>query len=348
VSRPRAIAIASAPMRVSLAGGGTDLPSYAERFGGTVVSLAIDRRVVVGACPRAVGSLVERLGDGSRIGHGELMRDEFTRAAMRRVGTEVAELGCVSAAPPRSGLGGSGAFLVALVHALRAASPPAAEALAEEASTIEMDDLGRVVGKQDHYVAALGGLQTLHIGAAGAVSTEAVRVSDAFAAYVADRLLLFHTGLSHDAGEVLAAQDRQTRRSEASTLARLNAIHALVGPMLDAIRRERLDEIGPILDEHWRNKAGLSDAVAVPRANDLYELATESGADGGKLLGAGGGGFMLLSCRPGRQGELRAAMASAGATELRFALSQSGSTLRREPLGGRVLEVAGAVERGAS
>jgi D-glycero-alpha-D-manno-heptose-7-phosphate kinase len=348
VSRLDAIAIASAPMRVSLAGGGTDLPSYAERFGGTVVSLAIDRRVVVGACPRAVGNLIERLGDGSRIGHEELMRDEFVSAAMSRVGTEVAELACVSAAPPRSGLGGSGAFLVALVHALRATCPPSPNVLAEEASTIEMSDLGRTVGKQDHYVAALGGLQTLRIGSGGVVSAEAVGVSDAFATYVADRLLLFHTGLSHDAGEILAAQDRQTRRSEASTLDRLNAIHALAGPMLDAIRQERLDEIGPILDQHWRYKARLSDAVAIPRAADLYELALKAGADGGKLLGAGGGGFMLLSCRPGRQQELRASMAFAGATELRFALSRVGSTLRREPLGGEVLEVAGVAERRAS
>jgi D-glycero-alpha-D-manno-heptose-7-phosphate kinase len=276
------------------------------------------------------------------------MRDDFAPAAIRCVGAEVAQLACVSAAPPGSGLGGSGAFLVALVHALRATNPPAPTALAEEASAVEMVDLGRTVGKHDHYIAALGGLQVLQIGSEGVVSTESVRVSDRLASYVAERLLLFHTGLHHDAGAILAAQDRQTRRSDRSTLDRLNAIHSLVGPLLDAIRDERLDEIGPILDEHWRYKARLSDAVAAPRATALYELALGSGADGGKLLGAGGGGFMLLSCHAGQQQRLRAAMKSAGATELRFAASPLGSSLRREALATPAPEAVGAAEWRAS
>jgi D-glycero-alpha-D-manno-heptose-7-phosphate kinase len=210
-----------------------------------------------------------------------------------------------------------------------------------------MEDLGRTVGKHDHYVAALGGLQVLRIGSGGHVSTESIRVGDGLATYIAERLLLFHTGLRHDAGAILAAQDRQTRHSDGSTLDRLNAIHSLVEPMLGAIRHERPDEIGPILDEHWRHKSRLSDAVAVPRATGLYEIALESGADGGKLLGAGGGGFMLLSCRPGEQRRLRAAMTSAGATELRFVASPLGSSLRHELLDGEVLEVAGGAERRA-
>lgn len=343
MSQPGAIAVASAPMRISLAGGGTDLPSYAERFGGVVVSLAIDRRVAVAASAWSRGGHpFALLGKGQRIDHDALMREGFAPAALRRVGVGPVRLACVSAAPPCSGLGGSGAFLVALVHALRAPLPPAPAALAEEASAVEMVDLGRAVGKHDHYLAALGGLQLLRIGAAGAVVAEPLELSDGLAAYVEERLLLFHTGLRRDAGAILAAQDRQTRRSDRPTLERLDAIHSLVAPMLDAIRRERFDEIGPILDEHWRHKAGLSDAVAVPRAVELYELARGAGADGGKLLGAGAGGFMLLSCRDGRQRELRAAMASAGAAELRFAISPRGSSLRREFPAGTLLEVSGA------
>ncbi len=333
--RPGApLAIASAPMRVSLAGGGTDLPSYAERFGGAVISLAIDLRVVVAASPQGGSDLLSRLGAGTPIGHDELMRDQLAPAAIRRTGSHVGRLACVSAAPPGSGLGGSGAFLVALVHALRASRPPAPRAIAEEASAIEMEDVGRSVGKQDHYLAALGGLRALRIDRDGLVTDESVGLGDRLAAYVAERLLLFHTGVRHDAGAILAAQDEQTRRADGATLARLKAIHALVEPMLDAIRGERLEEIGPILSEHWRHKSGLSAAVAPPRVANLHELALRSGADGGKLIGAGGGGCILLSSRPRCQTRLRAAMRAAGATELRFAASPTGTVLRRAPLAG--------------
>lgn len=347
MNRADTIAIASAPMRISLAGGGTDLPSYAERFGGSVVSLAIEHRVTVAASPWPGEDLFELLGEGHRIDHRELMREGFAPAAMRRIGVGGAQLACVSTAPPCSGLGGSGAFLVALVRALRAGQALAPAALAEEASTIEMTDLGRPVGKHDHYVAAFGGLRVLRIGRDGDVSTETVRVSDELAGYVAERLLLFHTGLRHDAGAVLGAQDRQTRSSDSSTLDRLHAIHSLVRPLLEAIEGDRLEQIGPILNEHWCHKARLSDAVAAPRATELYDLALESGSDGGKLLGAGGGGFMLFSCRPGQQRRLRAAMTAAGATELRFAASAEGVRLRLEPPGGALLEPAGATEVGA-
>lgn len=332
-------AVASAPMRISVAGGGTDLPSYAERFGGTVVALAIDLRVTVAVSPAAADEPFGLLGEGLRIDHDELMEDGFAAAALRRVGVETPHLACVSGAPPRSGLGGSGAFLVALLHALRAGWSPQAATLAEEASQIETEDLGRCVGKQDHYVAALGGLQVLRFGRDGSVSTQEVRIGERLETYLRERLLLFDTGLSHDAGAVLAAQDRKTRDADGATLGRLHGIHSLVEPMLAAIGDQGFEEIGPILSEHWRHKELLSEAVAGPRISALYALALASGADGGKLVGAGGGGFLLLSCRAGEQSRLRAAMTSAGATELRFGPTAVGSQVRlrstaaaREPM----------------
>jgi D-glycero-alpha-D-manno-heptose-7-phosphate kinase len=337
-----AVAIASAPLRISLAGGGTDLPSFSERFGGTVVSLAIDRRVAVAVAPRGCEELFDLLGGGTRLDHRELMAEPLAAAAIRRVASGEPQLACVTAAPPRSGLGGSGAFLVALVHALRASRPPAPSALAEEASGIEMEDLGRSVGKQDHYIAALGGLQRLSFARDGRVGAESIVPGERLAAYFDERLLLFDTGLCHDASEVLADQDRKTRRADDLTLARLKAIHSLVEPMLEAIRRERVEEIGPILNEHWWHKAQLGDAVVVPRIASLYALALASGADGGKLVGAGGGGFLLLSSRAGQQRRLRAAMASAGARELRFGPAREGSKLRW----GHILAPGAAVAQG--
>lgn len=327
MSSAPAIAVASAPMRISLAGGGTDLPSYAEYRGGTVVSLAIDRRVAVAVGPGVRENPFGRLGQGERISHRELMQAGFAPAAIRRVGAGEPRCACVSAAPPRSGLGGSGSFLVACVHALRAGDPPAPVALAEEASAIEMEDLGRSVGKQDHYLAALGGLQVLHIDPRGAVAVETIGAGEAFEAFVAERLLLFHTGIRRDAAAVLAGQHRRTRRADRPTLAALDAIHSLVEPMLDAIRSERFEEVGPLLSRHWRHKEKFGDAVAIERAARLHQLGLGAGAEGGKLLGAGGGGFMLFSCRPERHPSLRAAMRSAGAEELPFAFSAAGSSL---------------------
>lgn len=324
-----AIVVASAPMRISLAGGGTDLPSYANHFGGTVVGLAIDRYVQVLCCPTGRAEQLDALLEGvEHIGHDELLEDAFTQAAVRRAGSPNVRLACVSDAAPRSGLGGSGAFLVSLLAALRGGVSAGPVALAEQASAVEMLDLSRMVGKQDHYLASLGGMRVLRIDRKGRVSPEAFAMSERFRHYVDKRLLLFHTGLQRDAGKVLARQDDQTRRADQDTVGRLHAIQELAHTLLSALKDDRVEEIGPILAEHWRCKAGLSDAVSVPHAVELLERAQAAGADGGKLVGAGGGGCLLLSCRPGRQTSVRQAMLAMGAVELPFGPSDIGVASR--------------------
>ncbi|MFE7676261.1 hypothetical protein ACFU5N_29140 [Streptomyces albidoflavus] len=323
------LVVAKAPLRVSLAGGGTDLPSYADSFGGEVVSLAIDRYVCVSLYPRSFDRAVHASWEYTETTpSADMLQNRFGRAALLRHGvTNSLQVASFADAPSGTGLGGSGAFTVALLHALhlRGGGRPDRAALAEEASAVEMTDLGRVVGKHDHYMAALGGLRLLRIGKGGQVRAENLPLTPALRDYFTNRLLLFYTGQSRDAGQVLAAQARQTESGQASTLEPLHVIRSLTGPMLEALRTGQVDRIGPLLREHWEAKTRLSDGVTTARVDQLYQAALRSGADGGKLLGAGGGGFILVSCRPGSQGAVRAAMAEADAPELAFGPETAGT-----------------------
>jgi len=326
MTTPR-IVVARAPLRVSLAGGGTDLPSYAEQFGGLVISLAIDRYVCVTVYPREFrGTLRAALEHTETVSHADELTNRFARAAMRRAGqTTNIQLASFADAPSGTGLGGSGAFTVALMHALLYHQDPRAEELAEHASAIEMVDLERPVGKHDHYMAALGGLHALHIGRTD-IHAEPFAMTEAIRSYVEERLLLFYTGQSRDAGQVLTSQDKLTRQRNDAVMAPLHGIRALAQRLLDSLREGRVADVGPTLDEHWRYKLRLSDRVTTPRVERLYDVAMEAGAEGGKLLGAGGGGFLLMAAHDGEQDQVRKAMFAEGATELPFAAAPSGST----------------------
>jgi D-glycero-alpha-D-manno-heptose-7-phosphate kinase len=327
------IVLARSPVRVSLAGGGTDLPSYSDQFGSTVVTVAIDRYVAVTVHPRSFDGELSFAGEqAEHVSDAESMRNRFARAALLRAGVHRnTQITVCTDVPSGTGLGGSGAFTVALLHALRFAQAPSPVELAEEASMIEMVDLERPVGKHDHYIAAFGGIRTLHIQPSRQVVTEELQVPDAVRRYIRDRLLLFHTGLSRDAGQTLTEQDRATRHGDAATLASLHAIGTLVDPMADALRSSRIDEVGPLLHEHWSSKQRLGDGITNPRIDKLYQTALGAGSDGGKILGAGGGGFLLLSTRRGRSDELRAAMAAEGLRELAFGIDRTGSRATRLP-----------------
>ncbi|MFF1708295.1 hypothetical protein [Streptomyces sp. NPDC058252] len=316
------LVVARAPLRVSLAGGGTDLPSYADRFASAVVSLAMDRYVSVTTFPRSFGGGVRACWeDVEQVEHAEQLRNRFARAALLHTGTlRSIQLASCADAPSSSGLGGSGAFAVALLHQER----PEPGELAERAGAIEMHDLGRQVGKHDHYMAAFGGLRVLRCGKDGSVRPQPLAIGGALEGYVRDRLLLFFTGLSRDAGQVLTAQDRNTYYGDSDTLRALRSIHSLVPEMLNAVTTGRVDSIGLLLDAHWQAKCRLSQGVSNNRVEALYKVGREADADGGKLLGAGGG-FLLLSSAPGRTQEIRAAMAEQHAQELPFGPDATGS-----------------------
>nr|ACR82897.1 AmgD [Streptomyces sp. KCTC 9047] len=324
--------LARAPLRVSLAGGGTDLPSYAAKFGGRVVSVAINRYVGVVVHPREFSGRLRVTTDTiDHSGHINDLPDPVARACLRRVGlTGAARVATFGDAPSGSGLGGSGALTVSLVHATHVGL--SRREIAERASAVEMTDLGRPVGKQDHYMAAYGGLRLLDFHEDGRVDVRDLGVEPPVVAALDQRLLLFHTGGRHDSGSVLSEQVRRTLLGEPEVLGLLHRIRELADEMVDCLLRGAVDEVGGLLDAHWAAKSRLGSRVSTGRAERLWAEARAAGATGGKLLGAGGGGFLLVHCPPERQDDLRRAMRALDAAELPFGFAPSGSMVARLPV----------------
>ncbi|GIG20597.1 GHMP kinase [Cellulomonas chitinilytica] len=321
-----------APLRVSLAGGGTDLPSYHLGRGGRVLSLAISRYVCVSAFDRTFdGTVTTRFDTVATVGSADGVGNPLARAALERLGrTRDVQVASFADAPSGSGLGSSGAFGVALVHALQGADAvpddDARARVADLASDLEMVDLERSVGRHDHYMAAFGGIRELVIAPDGRVDPRPVPVPAGFDEFVAERLLLFHVGGVRDASAALSVQDHSTKAGDRSVIGALDAIHELAVEAVALVEAGEFDAIGEVLHRHWLQKRQLSDRVTNSRVDDLYERARAAGATGGKLLGAGGGGFLLVHVPDARgAASVRAAMATLGRRELTFALEPQGT-----------------------
>ncbi|MFC5722385.1 hypothetical protein ACFP1Z_19650 [Streptomyces gamaensis] len=318
---------ARAPLRISLAGGGTDLPSYSARHGGLVISCAIDRYVGVTVHPREFEGRLRTATDRCASVEGaRLHPDPMLRACLTRAGlTRAAQVAVFADVPSGSGLGGSAALAVSLLHAAAHPRTPDARELAESAARIEIEDLGRAVGKQDHYIAAHGGIRILRFDASGHVGTDRLDLDPGVRAELEGRLLLFHTGVGRDAGDVLAEQNRHTLQGHGDALRRLHGIRRIADDMAGALGKGDIDSVGELVERHWRLKCGLGARVSSPWLDGLHDRALAAGAVGGKLLGSGGGGFLLLVCGRGRRDAVRLAMAGAGLRELRFRFTESGS-----------------------
>lgn len=286
-----------------------------------MVSVAIDQYVTVAARRREFAGQVRFAGlDAvSRAASADGVADPLPRALLRRgrAGRDV-QLVTLSDVPAGVGLGGSAAFAVAALSALAPDGAPPRE-LAEAAAAVEMVDLGRPVGKQDHYIAAYGGLHSFRFTPAG-VEVEPVAVDPAALTALGRGLLLFHSGQRRDAGAVLRAQHTRAAAGDRAVLAGLHRIKAIATEVTGAVTAGDVPALGRLLDEHWRLKRTLGPGVSTPRTDALYRRALDAGAAGGKVLGAGGGGFLLLAAPPDRVGDVRGALTAAGCTELPFAL----------------------------
>lgn len=312
------------PLRVSLAGGGSDLDAFVRTNLGAVVSTTIDRYVNVSAA-FAPGDLVclRRNGVETSVPLDEV-DDELVREAVR------------AAAPGRglrieiesdvpvggTGLGSSSALLVGLVHALRALGGTRSSAveLAHEAARIEIDVLGSPIGRQDHYASALGGLRLLRFGPRDAVRTEAIFLAPERLGRLETSLLLFNVAPRGHAATVLAGIARDDDRAGLVELRELALrLHA------DLANGFEPEALGPYLTENWRLKRGLASGVSTPAVDVAVASVLEAGALGAKLLGAGGGGFLLVHAEPGRHQDVRTALS--GAQELPFAFENEGSRI---------------------
>jgi D-glycero-alpha-D-manno-heptose-7-phosphate kinase len=315
-----------APLRISLGGGGTDLPSYYAEHGGFLVSGAIDKYVymlthtVFQRRYRMKYSETEEVDDPHEIRH-PILRETL----LRHWRGEPLEIASVADVPAGTGMGSSGSFTVCLMKGLAQARRTSITpgALAESACEIEIGVLGEPVGKQDPYVAAHGGICAYTISRDGSVEVEPLELNPATLRRLGDHLLLFFTGDARSAASVLADQDRRSRERDRDMLENLHVTKELGYQSRELLVSGDLEAYGELMHEHWQNKRRRSSGMANERVDELYTLARRSGAIGGKLVGAGGGGFLLVYVR--RPDDTRQAMAAAQAPELPFDFEFSGA-----------------------
>lgn len=322
--------IARAPLRISFGGGGTDLEAYYRLYGGLVVSVTITRYCYVVASEPSQGgvhltssnlNLWESCPAGATLAVAEPLA--LPKAAIEifrpRLATR-AGLGLFLASdvPPGTGLGSSSAMAVALLRALAAYTGQSltTKETAETACWLEIERLGMPIGKQDQYASAYGGLNTIEFSGSGVQVTPLRLPADTLAA-LARRLLLFSTGITRDAASVLRQQTHNTRTNP-TVVESLHVLKSLAEQMSAALEREQLDRFGALLHDAWQHKKQLSSKVSSRDIDMWYETAREAGALGGKIAGAGGGGFLLVYCPPRKQAAVRRAMSRCGLNELTF------------------------------
>ena len=315
-----------APLRVSLGGGGTDLPSYYREHGGFLVSGAIDKYAYMLTHTtfqrryRMKYSELEEVEEVSQIRH-PILRESLLR---HWCGSPL-EIASVAAVPAGTGMGSSGAYTVCLLKGLARARRTAITPgeLAESACEIEIDVLGEPVGKQDPYVAAHGGICAYTFNPDESVDVESLELHPTALRRMRDQLLLFYTGEARAASHMLADQDTRSKSGEAQMLENLHRTKELGRRSRELLGGGRLEEYAELMHEHWEHKRRRSPGMTDERIDGLYALARRNGAIGGKLVGAGGGGFLLVYTR--RPEDTRHAMAAVNAPELAFDFEFSGA-----------------------
>jgi D-glycero-alpha-D-manno-heptose-7-phosphate kinase len=308
-----------APLRISLGGGGTDLPSYYREHGGFLVSGAIDKYVymlmhtVFQQRYRLKYSDMEEVDTIAEIRH-PILRE----ALLRHWRGNPLEIASVADVPAGTGMGSSGAYTVCLLKGLARAQRRSitAGALAEAACEIEIDILGEPVGKQDPYVAAHGGICAYTFNPDGTTEVESLELDPVVLRLMRDRMLLFYTGESRSASVVLSDQDERSKAGDQEMLENLHRTKELGRQSYDLLLAGDLSAYAELMHEHWEHKRRRSPGVSGERIDRLYTLARRSGVIGGKLVGAGGGGFLLVYAP--HPEDTRQAMAAAGASELAF------------------------------
>lgn len=322
--------VSRAPLRFSLGGGGTDLPAYYERFGGFVVSAAIDRYVYVTANTRFYDDIRLAYSETEIVSDVRAIRHRIFREALRMTGIgKGIELTSVADLPANSGLGSSSSFTVALLNALHTYKREfvSSRQLAEEACELEMLRLGDPVGKQDQYMAAFGNVTALVIDRDGHVEARPLAVKPEVLEELERNLLIVYTGVERPARTVLAEQGNRLREGDAAALARMHRIKALGRDVHRLLLRGTIDEYGELLHEHWTEKRGLASTISDPALDAIYDAALRAGALGGKLMGAGGGGFFMFYVRADARRRVWEALEQQQLRILRFRFDMDGARI---------------------
>lgn len=321
--------ITRSPLRISLGGGGTDLPSYYREHTGFLIAAAIDKYVYITLHQTFVPEGILKYSKLERVASTDDIEHPIIREALRltEVDVRALEISSMADIPAGTGLGSSGSFTTALLQALHAHKKslihPAE--LAEQACRIELDMLEEPIGKQDQYIAAYGGITCFRYLPDGSVQAWPLRINEETLFNLEDNLLLFFTGYSRSASKILKEQDDKSKAADKGMVDNLHFVKSLGFQSQAALENGDLEEFARLMDVHWQRKKERSGGMSNPQINEWYDLAMTSGALGGKLIGAGGGGFLMFYARD--KGRLRHAMRGAGLKEVRFRFDFEGTRL---------------------
>jgi len=321
--------VARAPLRLPLGGGGTDLPSYYSRRGGFILAASITKYVYVAVNRPSADDLIRlKYSKSETVATVDELLHDLARPALRHLGIDRnVEISSMADVPAGTGLGSSSTYLVTLLtalHALQRKQIGTGE-LAELSCHLEIDVAGHAAGKQDHYTAAFGGVTALEIKPDGTVDVKPAAISLTTLEELRNGLVLFFTGLTRTADVILQDQVDKTERADSEVLDSLDEVKELGYRIQAALETDDLDTFGELLNVHWQQKKRRSSAISNPQIDEWYELGLRNGALGGKLVGAGGGGFLLFYCPAQHRQELRNAMACTGLREMPFDFDMYGA-----------------------
>ena len=319
--------ITRSPLRISLGGGGTDLPSYYQEHTGFLIAAAIDKYVYITLHQTFVPDGILKYSKLERVAKVDDIEHPIIREALRLTGLEVRALEISSMAdiPAGTGLGSSGSFTTALLQALHTHKKNLVQPaeLAEQACCIELEKLREPIGKQDQYIAAYGGITCFRFLPDGKVEAWPLKISEETLFNLEDNLLLFFTGYSRSASKILKEQDDKSKAADKGMVENLHFVKDLGFQSQRALESGDLEEFARLMDVHWQRKKERSGGMSNPQINEWYDLAMASGALGGKLIGAGGGGFLMFYAHD--KSKLRHAMRGAGLKEVRFRFDFEGT-----------------------
>lgn len=321
--------LARAPLRISLGGGGTDLPSYYSHYGGFILSAAINKYVYVYVNRPAADDLIRvKYSRYEQVSSVDEITHDLVRPTLKLLNlTSGLEIVSMADVPDGTGLGSSGSYMVSLLTALhefkRDKIPT--QIIAEEACHVEMDLAGHPVGKHDHYLAAFGGITCLEIQKDGKVQVTPLNISRTTVDDLRSQVMIFFTGVTRSSRQILQEQKDKTQQADQTVVDSLHYTKELGYRIKEALEKGDMDLFGKLLDEHWENKKKRSGSITDGRIDKLYSMSKAAGAIGGKLIGAGGGGFLMIYCGNSAKAGVRSVLTSEGLREMPFDLDYEGA-----------------------
>jgi D-glycero-alpha-D-manno-heptose-7-phosphate kinase len=321
--------ICRSPLRVTFGGGGTDLPSYYENHGGFLISAAIDRYVYVMISEPFYPGITLKYSRTETVASVDAVSHPIVREVLSMKDLEISprlEIATIADLPAGTGLGSSGSFTTALIKALHVLKRKhiGQEELAELACDIEINKLGQPIGKQDQYIAAFGGITSFGFNQDGSVTSKSLKISDETLHKLEDSILLFFTGISRNASDILRDQDLRSKQVDREMIDNLHYVKELGFRSEKALLGGDLRQLGNLMKEHWDYKKSRSKGMSNPFIDECYASALRHGAIGGKVVGAGGGGFLMFVADDPEG--IRHSMRKAGLQEVRFSFDFDGTS----------------------